>query len=301
MQSIKVQRLALRMLLRGELSGYDIWKEMSMKGLKIKTNYLYMILTDMRRKGLLSARWLENSKGPRKRLYSLSDAGREEFERILRESVEFVVDAFVQSNAAVRNNMTDHVRSVRNTFRLLGIPTPQGGSNLVITAPSFDPLLCHPISYYVISQAFPEASVSVVRPPEHASYFEGRPNLTFLDGRRQDIPLKNNFADYLMLEGFPRSVPLEATLNECVRVLKPRGHLIIRLPAVMLEEKKPNYSNLAEYAYRLYYDYIGEDMEISSKHLKSLLEKRAIELRDAQDRSNYMVYVQISKRRNISG
>jgi len=149
-------------------------------------------------------------------------------------------------------------------------------------------------------EAFPDASISVVKPPGTTSFGEGRPNLTFLEGRRHDMPLKDGFADYLMLEGFPRGVSEEDTILECVRVLKSDGHLIIRVPNVMTEEKKPKFSNLAEFASRLFYDFSGQDRIISIEHVKQILSRHSGKVKDLGDRSNIVIYAGIGKKKALT-
>lgn len=64
------------MLLDSELSGYDLYKEMTRKGVRIHSNYLYMVLTSMHRRRLLKDRWVEGAGRPRRHLYSLSREGK---------------------------------------------------------------------------------------------------------------------------------------------------------------------------------------------------------------------------------
>jgi pyruvate-formate lyase-activating enzyme len=90
--------------------------------------------------------------------------------------------------------------------------------------------------------------------------------MTFLDGRRHDMPLKDGYADYLMVEGFPKSASEEEPVSECLRVLKKRdGHLIIRIPSVMTIEKKPNFSNLAEFSSKMFYNFSNKEKDDKRK------------------------------------
>lgn len=294
METSRLRRVILRLLIDRELSGYDIWKELSAKGIKVRTNYLYMILADMGERGLLKGSWVENRKGPRRHLYSISRKGEDDFRGFLREAVGFVMDAFVHENMNARD-IPDHVESVRGFFRTIDLPAPTAGKSLVVTTPSFDPLICHPVSFLVFSEAFPGTSIWVVRPPGQSFYGE-RPNLTFLDGSRHDMPLKDGFADYLLLEGFPAGVSEEDTLAECARVVKSGGQLIVRVPSVMTEEKRPKFSNLAEFTSKLFYDFSGQDRVISVERVKQLMSRHSGNVKGMVDRGSAVIYGQVKKK-----
>ena len=297
----QIQKLIVRMLLNGEreLSGYDIWKELSMKGVKIKTNYLYMILNEMHvKQALLNARWVDNANGPRKHLYSLSKAGQDEFRAELKESVDLIMAAFIRANLA-SDNIPEHVDSIKRLFDLLEVPLPSAGARLVLTSPSFDPIICYPISFYALSETFPNASIFVVKPPGTTLYGDTPRNMAFLDGRRHDMPLKDDFADYLMLEGFPIGVPMKETVSECLRVLKSGGHLIIRLPNVMTLEKRPKFSTLAEFASKLFYDFSGQDRMISVEGLNEMLSRHCSRVRQEELRGNVVFYALVAKKNKV--
>lgn len=289
-----LENVIVRMLLQRELSGYDIYKELAMKGVKMRSNYLYMILNAMHDRGMLRDHWVEGASGPRRRLYSLSKKGEEEFRGLLKESVGLVMDAFVHANLNAED-LPDHSNAVKALFASLRIPPPSTGSKLVVIVPSFDPLLCYPIAFYVLGETFPDASVFVIKPPGVKLQVD-RSNLTFLDGWRHDIPLKDGFADYLMLEGFPAEASEEDVLSECVRVLKDDGHLIIRHPGVMTDEKRPKFTTFGEFASRLFYDVTEQDRTISVQRVKQLLSRQYKKLNDAENRGSVVFYGSMKKR-----
>ncbi len=289
------------MLVERELSGYDIWKELSIKGIKVRTNYLYMVLADMLEKEeLLKARWIDNAKGPRRHIFGLSKKGHDEFRSQVKDSIDLIMAAFMHANLSTQD-IPDHVKSVKRLFSVFNIPIPSAGTRFVLTTPSFDPSICYPISFYVLGEAFPSASISVVKPPGTNYYGERPSNLTFLDGRRHDIPLKNNFADYLLLEGFPKGVSEEETLLECFRVLKKtKGHLIVRVPSVMTIEKRPKFTTLAEFASKLFYDFSGQDRLISIERVKEILSKHFTKASAEEEaRGNVVFYAELVKKEKV--
>ena len=282
------EKLIVRMLLDRELSGYDLHKEMTSKGVKIRSNYVYMVLASMHGRGLLKGRWLEGAGGPRRHLYSLSREGKEEFMLLVQESVNLIMDAFVHANLGAQD-LPDHSDSVRGMFERLGVPFPRCGARFIVSVPAFDPLMCYPIAFRVLGETFPDASVWVIKPPSVKIPSDGA-NLTFLDGWRHDMPVKDGFADYLMLEGFPKEASEEDEVSECLRVLKNDAHLIIRHPAVMTAERRPKFTTFGEFASRLFYDFSEQDRLISVERVKELLSSRCREIRDAENRGNVVIY-----------
>jgi DNA-binding PadR family transcriptional regulator len=283
-----VKRLITRLLIDREISGYDTYKELIAKGVALRSNYLYMILTEMRDEGLLKARWVNDQKGRRKHLYSLSERGQEEFRQQVRDSLDVMMDGFVHANLNTRD-LSDHLFALKGAFAWSGMPPPGEGSKFVFTIPSFDPLSCYPLQLRVASEMYPTVSVFVVK-PSGVKYYDDRPNVTFVDGQRHDMPLKDGFADYLMLEGFPKAVPETKTISECARVLNDRGQLIVRVPGVMVEENKPRFNNFAEFALRQYYDYAGQDRIVSITRVRSLLAGCFGKLKDAEVRGTFVMH-----------
>ncbi len=294
-----LKRLIIRILIDREISGYDAYKELLTKGVRVRSNYLYMILSEMRNNGLLKARWVENGKGPRKHLYSLSGKGEEEFRQLVRESLNVIADAFVHANLNAQD-LPDHVNVFQLSLARFGIPPPGDGNKFVYTAPSFDPLVCYPLGLRLLSEMFPTSSLFVVK-PAGVKFYDDRPNVTFVDGRRHDMPLKDGFADYLMLEGFPRAAPETKTILECVRVLNDRGHLIIRVPSVMMEENKPRFGNFAEFALKQYYDNSEQDRMVSVVRIRSLLATFFGKLMEVEVRGNLVMYAGEKKNMRESG
>src|SRR3989442_5293998 len=283
-----LKRLIIRILIDREISGYDAYKELVTKGIRLRSNYLYMILSEMRNNGLLKARWVENEKRPRKHLYSLSEGGQEEFREQVRDSLNVIMDAFIHANLNAQD-LPDHVNVFKGALARFGIAPPGEGDKFVYTSPSFDPLVCYPLGIRLLSEMYPTSSLFVVK-PAGVKFYDDRPNVTFVDGRRHDMPLKDGFADYLMLEGFPRAAPETKTILECARVLNDRGHLIVRVPGVMVEENKPRFNNFAEFALKQYYDNTGRDRIVSITRVRSLLGACFGKVVEAEVRGNLVMY-----------
>lgn len=241
----------------------------------------------MEQVGFLKGRWIDNpkGKGPKKHLYSLREEGKKEFRQAVKESIDVLVDGYVQLNNAEEDldNYTAIVKSTLSHLSHLGVPFPtRSGTKVVAAIPYPDPLVCGPLYFETLSRAVPGFSVYIVKPPDGKLDLELCPNVTVLDGWRHNMPFKDGFADYLALQGFPKEVSEEETILECTRVLKDDGHLLVHVSNVMTEEKKPRYTNFAEFALKLLYDLWDFDRIISVNHVKHLLSESFRVVNDVQ-------------------
>lgn len=67
----------LAQLRNGELYGYDITKSLSrLPGVVVAEGTVYLIMSRLKKDGLLEARLVESSTGPARKYYSLSKRGR---------------------------------------------------------------------------------------------------------------------------------------------------------------------------------------------------------------------------------
>lgn len=278
------RKLIIRLLRGKEASGQEVYRELCAKGVKAWPNHVYTTLAKMERDGLLKSRWVENPKPtlPRTHIYSLSRKGASEYRKIIKDSLGLLMSEFIRSNLDVRE-LYGHVNLYNTIFSLLGIePLTLNGVNVVTALPSPDPLICYPIGLVALSEALPNASIFVVKPPGTILDTGSRPNLNFVDGWRHNMPFREGFADYLWVDGFPNEVSEEDTIREYARVVKDDGHLIIQVPGVMTEEKKPRYISFSEFVLESYYDFYGDDRTISTMHVKELLSKYFKEATDIE-------------------
>ena len=78
-----LEMLVLKALTRGPLHGYAVaeWiHQTSQQLLKVEEGALYPALHRLERKGLLKSEWKESGNGPMAKLYSLTAAGRKQFQ-----------------------------------------------------------------------------------------------------------------------------------------------------------------------------------------------------------------------------
>lgn len=277
--------------MEGEASGYDIYSTLRRKGIKAWPNNVYTALVKMERDGLLKGRWVggQDGHGLRKHLYALNGTGESSLNEILTESLDLLMSAFVRASL-MRANRPENVRGVAWLLNMIGMDRrSMANKKLVVAVPRYNPLVCFPTMFYHLNSVYPEALIYVVRPP--GIKFEGeRTNLTFLDGHREKMPLRDGFADYVILEGFPRSSTMESTVAECMRVLRAGGHLCTMVSKVMTKEEKPQYVSFGEFVSSLYYDLHDQDRMVSMDGLKRLLSLHFGEIKDAEVHGNAAIW-----------
>ena len=95
--------LLLRSSTRGY--GYELRRELGLRGLSLDAAVLYRSLRDMESGGLIASSWMHSEEGPRRRVYTITAKGRSELRRIaarVRASRD-AQDAFLQAYRGQRS------------------------------------------------------------------------------------------------------------------------------------------------------------------------------------------------------
>lgn len=75
----------LLLLLRSSASsgyGYDLRRELAVRGVALDPAVLYRSLREMESRTLIASRWVHSEEGPRRRVYSITAAGEAELARV---------------------------------------------------------------------------------------------------------------------------------------------------------------------------------------------------------------------------
>jgi DNA-binding PadR family transcriptional regulator len=290
MSSTDLTASILRILKDEELSGYSVYKLLSMKGEETWPNHVYTLLIQMEKDGLLKSRWEDGKRDARRRhLYSLSESGREEYEEIVKHSLGVLMERFFKDNLSFED-LAFHIRLAKETLGTPGKWSDRDPFRLVIASPAYDPLVCFPKFYYALSEAYPKSTIYVVKSPWEES-IEGRKNLTFLDGSRNEMPLRDGFADYVLLQGFPKSASVEDTVNECARVLKADGCLFVSVPKLLTVDRKELHdTTFPEYVLKMFYKLCGQDRSASVGEVNEALSARWEHVRNVEVRGKLIFY-----------
>lgn len=102
-----IDLIVLGMLKKESLSAYDIQKLVEYRNIskwvKISTPSIYKKVIQLEEKGLILSHTEKEGKMPEKAVYSLTDAGQEEFERLMLEISCKPINFFLDFNAVIVN------------------------------------------------------------------------------------------------------------------------------------------------------------------------------------------------------
>ncbi len=102
-----IDLIVLGMLRKESLSAYDIQKLVEYRNIskwvKISTPSIYKKVIQLEEKGFISSRTEKEGKMPEKAVYSLTDAGKEEFEKLMLEISCKPIHIFLDFNAVIVN------------------------------------------------------------------------------------------------------------------------------------------------------------------------------------------------------
>lgn len=264
-KKLAIRRSTIRSLAGRERYGQEILAELQLMGIRTGPNYLYEILAEMEDEGLLKGRWAPNPIGkPDRHYYSLAEGGKKELDRMVRDSIDLI------SEMVLMRRMRESPRMLTEVLSKLGSPLPRG--RLVVALPDGDPGLAYWLHLHSLVGNLREVSLYVVKPPD-GRFRDPPPGVTVLDGRRNDLPLKDGFADFLLVSGLPRDSPLEAAAKEFARVLNPAGHLLLRQSNSFTEDRAPRYMTGYEHWANLVYEVYDRDKTVNVRALLRVLSK----------------------------
>lgn len=63
--------------------GYELRRELTLRGLSLDPALLYRSLRDMEHGALITSRWVRSGEGPRRRVYQITPAGEAELVRVV--------------------------------------------------------------------------------------------------------------------------------------------------------------------------------------------------------------------------
>ena len=102
-----IDLIVLGMLKKEPMSAYDIQKLVEYRNIskwvKISTPSIYKITVQLEKKGFVKGSIVKEGKMPEKVIYSLTDAGQEEFEKLMLEIAAKPIRIFLDFNAVIVN------------------------------------------------------------------------------------------------------------------------------------------------------------------------------------------------------
>jgi len=227
MRTPELKSTILRMAGKNEFYGYEMHRKLEEREINIGIGRLYSILGEMKEEGLLEDRWEKSQSGPKRRVYQTGKKGDEERNKILMDAIrtvhEFYTDYLLSlpPEHSVFNIMSDFLTSDMQT-----------NLNVAYTATRFT----GPVRKLISSLTKKiTGNIYAIHSNENGIDLDLE-NVSVLNGSFDDMPVKDNHLDLLIVTGNIRSDCLESCLNEWRRVVNSGGTLAIVTPTAVLAD-----------------------------------------------------------------
>ncbi|OGD58873.1 hypothetical protein A3K78_01635 [Candidatus Bathyarchaeota archaeon RBG_13_52_12] len=228
MKTDDLKRIILKMFKGNELYGYEIHKRLESQGVEAEMGRLYRVLNDMLKERLLESLWQKSQIGPRKRVYRLGKKGEKELEKILEDAIETVHIFYgeyllnLPPEASVFNQISGYVTEKMRE-----------SGNIVFFTPLYSPIIEKLLTS--IRSSAPLAKIHLVkhRSVEVDLHLD---DISILDGEYWDLPLKEGYADLVMIAYMPKGDSLRGAVGEWCRVLEKGGALAILIPTALIND-----------------------------------------------------------------
>ncbi len=259
-----LRKTILELFSSKDMYGYEVKKRIELDGEKIEATRIYTILKELNDEGLIIDRWERSSSGPRRRIYSLDEKGRDALKENLLEAISLVHKHYGEYLMSLYPKV-DIVGDILNRL-LKGM---DGQKNIVYFTNQYYGMNTMMISR--IQQMMPEGRVYLIK-PRSVDITQDFQNVDIFSGNYGDIPLKDGFADILLIIDLPEEEQVEASIKEWHRVLSPEGSLGIITPSVLVK-KRVDPIDIGDYVEKHEHEVLGQSNYIEGEFLKKELRK----------------------------
>jgi len=254
-----------------DMYGYEVIKNIEINGKKIEAPRIYTILKELNNEGLLMDHWERSKTGPRRRIYSLAEKGKEALQEHLLEAISFV-----------HHNYGIYLASLYPKVDLIGdILTPllkgiDGEINIgYFTNQNY---VMNNILLARLQSMMPQANIFLIK-PRSVEITKNIKNVEILSGRYEEFSLKDGFADVLMIVDLPDDGIIGSAIKEWHRVLSPEGRLGIMTPSVLVKKREDPIS-IGDYVEKYEHEIRGQSNYIEGECLKKGLSEFFDEVED---------------------
>jgi DNA-binding PadR family transcriptional regulator len=264
MRTEDLKRKILKMFRYNEFYGYHIHNQLSKEGVEIELSRLYRVLNEMKKAGQLDARWEKSRIGPKKRMYRIGEKGKAELNDILLDAI-----------ATVHSFYGDYLLSIRSKIDVFDLILSRFNDNL-----NGQEKIAYLSNRFVgmdrliinnLSQKVPNGKVHFIKPRSVDVEFSSK-NLSIMDGVYNDVPLKPDYLDLLVIVSLPKKEFFDKAVKEWKRVLKSEGRIAILTPSILLQSYEDPLS-IGDFVERYEHEFIEEGVHIDYKFVKNELEK----------------------------
>ena len=229
MRTDELKKVILKMFGGSELYGYDVNRRLALQGVDVELSRLYRVLNEMKKDGLLNDRWERSHHGPRKKMYSVSEKGEEELNKILLEAIgtvhrfygEYLMSLYPEINVfgdvlgLLAEGLEGHEKIAYLTSKYLG---------------------SHELIVSRLKEMIPDGKIYIVK-PDSLDISVNLENVYIQNGSYDDIPFKNGFVDRLILIDLPNKDAIEDSAREWQRVVHEKGMLSIFTPTILIQKQ----------------------------------------------------------------
>jgi DNA-binding PadR family transcriptional regulator len=228
MRTTDLKTVILKLFGQKEFYGYEVHKILASEGIKLEISRLYRVLNEMLKEKLLDSSWKKSRLGPKKKMYTLGERGRAALNEIFLDAIKTVHSFY----GAYLFSLIPRINVFEEIYHLLTNKL-KDDEILVFVTIGFTPM--HEMIIEKLHYSIPNGKIILIKPSSLLVDIN-LDNLLFFDGFYNDIPLKNDYADCMILIDLPKKENLKQALKEWHRVLKPDGKLAILTPSILLEK-----------------------------------------------------------------
>jgi PadR family transcriptional regulator PadR len=262
MRKKELKKNILKLFGDREFYGYELHKKISTLNVKIEISRLYRVLNEMMREGLLEGTWEKSYLGPKKRVYKLGKKGRKELDNILLGAIK-TVHMFYGKYII---GLPAQINPINNICSLLVKDLKEGTLGYLIGRYSG----MHEVFIRQLHKHVPDTIKYLIKPTSIQMELKFE-NLILLEGAYNNIPLRNNYLDMLIIIDLPPIKSLEESIREWHRIVKENGKMAIMTPTIVINKHKDPLT-IGNFIEKQEHERIEERVYINKKHIRELLD-----------------------------
>jgi len=226
MRTPELKSIILKLIGNREFYGYEMHKELEEKQIRIGIGRLYSVLAEMKKEGLLEDRWERSQAGPKRRVYHIGRKGKNEREKLLLEAIRTVHEFYVEYLLSLPPKMSVFKRVSKNLAKNLS-----KNANIGYVASKFS----GPVRRIIrqLRDDVPNGRIYAIS-SDSANIDLGIDNVVVIEGSFEDIPIKDDYLNLLVVTGNLQEDNLSAYLSEWRRVIGKDGALAIAVPTATI-------------------------------------------------------------------
>jgi hypothetical protein len=182
----------------------------------------------MLKEELLESVWKKSRRGPKKRMYRLGEQGKAALNEIFVDAIKTVHSFYGRYLVS----LIPKINVFEEIYQLLTNEL-KGDESLIFITMGFTPM--HEMIIQNLHSKLPHGKIFLIKPSSIPVELN-LDNLVSLDGFYNNIPLKNDYADCMIVIDLPKRERLERALKEWHRVIKSDGKLALLTPSILLEK-----------------------------------------------------------------